>query len=40
MIEWIEVTIDCGDVGVVAEFWKILFPAGRAPPRRCPAARP
>jgi predicted enzyme related to lactoylglutathione lyase len=24
-IEWIEVTIDCGNVGVVAEFWRQLL---------------
>ena len=25
LIEWIEVTIDCGDVGAVAEFWRELL---------------
>jgi predicted enzyme related to lactoylglutathione lyase len=25
VIEWIEVTIDCGNVGVVAEFWQQLL---------------
>jgi predicted enzyme related to lactoylglutathione lyase len=25
LIEWIEVTIDCGNVGVVAEFWHRLL---------------
>jgi predicted enzyme related to lactoylglutathione lyase len=25
LIEWIEVTIDCGNVGVVAEFWRQLL---------------
>jgi predicted enzyme related to lactoylglutathione lyase len=25
MIEWIEVTIDCGNVGLVAEFWRRLL---------------
>jgi predicted enzyme related to lactoylglutathione lyase len=25
LIEWIEVTIDCGNVGVVAEFWRRLL---------------
>src|SRR5580693_2029031 len=25
LIEWIEVTIDCGNVGAVAEFWRELL---------------
>jgi hypothetical protein len=29
LIEWIEVTIDCGNVGVVAEFWRQLLGLAR-----------
>jgi hypothetical protein len=49
LIEWIAVTIDCGNVGVVAEFWRQLLglvwleePSTRltASAPGCAAARP